>query len=123
MSFPFFPNKLTVVVKHWSTGEETGRQGMRAPKRMEPLKCRYRGSERKESELNHRFPMLFTLWQQCLLLACELKMGDLGASHPIPAERAPPMLWGNSPGTCTGYHSGGGLTALVPVTAWFIRTR
>lgn len=55
MFFPFFPNKLTAVVRHWSKGEETGRQGMRAPKRIEQLKCRYRGSEKKESELNHRF--------------------------------------------------------------------
>lgn len=67
--------------------------------------------------------MLCAPWQQCLLLACEFKMGDLGASHPIPAEHAPPMPWGSSPGTCTGYHSAGSLTALIPVTAQFIRTR
>lgn len=84
VSFPFFPNKLNVG-RHWSRGEETGRQGMRTPKKMEQLKCKDRQSERKERELDHRFPMLCAPWQQCLLLACEFKMDDLGASHPNPA--------------------------------------
>lgn len=117
VSLPFFPNKLIVVVRHWSKGEKAGRQGMRAPKETEQLKCKDRGSERKERELNHRFPMLCAPWQQCLLLACEFKMSDLSASHPIPAECAPPMPWGSSAGTCTGT-TVGEASALAPGTAF-----
>lgn len=57
---------------------------MRAPKKMEQLKCKDRGSERKERELNHRFPMLCVTWQQCLLLACGFQMGDFLQSVHLP---------------------------------------
>lgn len=41
---------------------------MGASRRMEQLKYRFRGTERKESELNHSFPVICAPWHQHLLL-------------------------------------------------------